>query len=134
MMRYKFRAWTGNEMLENVIPVNDSAVITDMQGFPPTATVAYRHDIKSIMEYCGRKDKDGNEIYESDVVGILMDRLGSSYPHFKENDYCVCEIIFEDGGFHAINNEREYQFPLWALAPGAFIRLGDVHQNPELLK
>ena len=63
-----WRAWKDGIMLYDVIPVNDVTVITAMQGCPPEATCLYELNVEDIMERIGKKDIDGNEIYEKDIV------------------------------------------------------------------
>lgn len=83
----------------------------------------------TVLQYTGRRDKQGNEVFEGDVLAVFMDRLGDSYPFFSKNDYILCEVAFENGGFHAINYKEGMQFPLWALAPDSFDRMGNIYQD-----
>lgn len=119
MKDIKFRAWTGKEMLKDVIPINESAVITDMQGFPEQAFVLYRHDIKDIMQFSGFKDKKNIDIYEGDV--------------YIQGDYNIkYKVIFKDGVFvgNQIGNKS-----LAGIAH--FIKhievIGNIYENPNFI-
>lgn len=69
----KYNAWTGKEMLFNVIPVNDSAVITDMQNPPPKAWVLYRHDIENIYRSTSLVDSTDKEVFSGDILEHIYD-------------------------------------------------------------
>lgn len=89
----KFRAWTGKEMLYDVLYVNDKAVITDMQGFPPSANVAYRHDIKAIMDFVGLQDKNNKDVYEGDMFRVTKDEPWLNVT--EKEDFCIVTWIQE---------------------------------------
>jgi len=69
----KFNAWTGSEMLLDVIPVNDSAVITDMQNPPPEAFVLYRNDIQKILKSTSIVDSTDKEVFDGDILEHIYD-------------------------------------------------------------
>jgi hypothetical protein len=57
-------------------------------------------------------DKNGNPVYSNSKVRIFTDLLGGEY-YYLPKEIIVCEIIWENGGFHAINYQTSMQFPLW---------------------
>lgn len=69
----KFNAWTGGEMLLDIIPVNESAVITHMQNPPPKALVAYRHDIQKILKSTSIVDSTDKEVFDGDILEHIYD-------------------------------------------------------------
>ena len=87
-------------------------------------------DPKTVGQYTGVKDCEKEEIAEGDEVGVMLDRLGDDY-NLKENDYMICQVIFESGGFHLLNNDREAQFPLWAVNSEALKIIGNIHTNQQ---
>ena len=82
----------------------------------------------------GLRDKNGREIYEGDVVNVhfyhepdKMPVIGKVYWsaglacfHIRGNDACTYSVSFKTGGN-------------WGDTPAVEI-IGNIHENPELLK
>lgn len=70
---------------------------------------------KEIKEYKCQilADRNGNPVFQDSKVKIFTDLIGDDYDLPRE--IIICEIIWENGGFHALNIQTEEQFPLWQL-------------------
>ena len=71
-------------------------------------------DPSTVGQYTGLKDKNGERIFEGDILSIWNDR----------NDV----VVFEDGAFDLENTSIPMRFA------NKFEVIGNVHDNPELLK
>ena len=123
MREIKFRAWdkTNAIMIFDDIWVHCYGSKSNLPDFhiaetPSEETYDARTDLE-IMQYTGLKDKNGKEVYESDVVRIL-------------NNTTV--VYYENGGFRVGSlfkssliylNENNVEFEV----------IGNLHENPELL-
>ena len=65
----------------------------------PDVPVIHKVDPNTVCMFIGLKDKDGNEIYEHDLISISEDRE-------------PCEVIFEKGCFLAFNPKTLIRMPL----------------------
>lgn len=76
-----------------------------------------------LMEYTGLKDKNNKEIYEGD---ILFESFGERY----------YKVIFENGSFRAEfkGDFEEHSFDLIDVAAQGCEIVGNIYENPELLK
>jgi YopX protein len=111
--RYKFRAWWKDREGKAEELIND---INDR----PISDLNESHLI--IEQYTGLKDKNGKEIYEGDIL---------------ENDNGPkSEVVFWDGAFCLdFGNGLNHFNSLTNFAPGiAKAVIGNIHENPELLK
>jgi uncharacterized phage protein (TIGR01671 family) len=100
-----FRIWNGQEMIYDVMvgkfgvfyvnPSNDGIDENDTASLSPFNT-KYPDDIP-VMQYTGLQDKNGNKIFEGDIV----ERFDKDNPFV---DYpSTYEIIYgQKGGFHAM--------------------------------
>lgn len=115
------RYWTDEEIKENaswlLFPDNDN--INNVE-----------------IEQCtGLKDKNGKLIFEGDIVKTKHDDVGVVIysDHFLE-----WRIIFKKGRKHLLDNE-EFGVPMFDFTENAIGKnilkvIGNIHENPELLK
>lgn len=65
----------------------------------PDVPVIHKVDSDTVCQFTGLRDKEGNEIYEHDLISIFKDRE-------------PCEVIFEKGCFLAFNPRIHIRMPL----------------------
>lgn len=128
MRKIKFRAWDKQQ----------SRMIVDKQEFIPllvTSMGVFKLDPRlkgdryirmndsrfELMQFTGLTDKNGADIYEGDIVS-------SDYyePDFKESGPVVYNSI--DMRFEVDAGEQD------AFRYGNLTAIGNIHQNPELIK
>lgn len=132
----KFRAWDGTFMIN---PYCDLREHNQFWGEDLTNT-PYKSPI-SVMQFTGIHDKNGKEIYEGDIV-----RIAAGNPSWTADPF---EVVFMNGAFQikkpyfqaatsfssylseclshdVITDNSDYSW--------LFEVIGNIHQNPELLK
>jgi len=148
MREIKFRCWFGGFMyyaIPSIIFSKSGVVIVNLNhheddfGGPPDTWTGY--DDYELMQYTGRKDKNGKEIYDGDIcqihyyhdpsipspIGIVkwVDSMTGfsivGYKNVEGNALTGCySLNFKSGG--------EWGNKL------AVEVIGNIHENPELLK
>jgi uncharacterized phage protein (TIGR01671 family) len=125
MREIKFRAWDNlkNEMMGEVWELRfgdqENVVAGDRQSQNFT-----------LMQYTGLKDKNGKEIYEGDV---MADRTKPKYRHKDKKEVVVWveQHPYYPHEWHLADNNKSGEYSLtyenWEI-------IGNIHQNPDLLK
>jgi uncharacterized phage protein (TIGR01671 family) len=122
----KFRAWS-KRMQKMLYPTeisfNYDGLVTVYYGVDIDEKI--KCDQNQVMQYTGLKDKNGVEIYEGDIFRVWDD---------DDND---CdedkEIKFEEGQWWW-GNDGGNSCPLFEVDTERFLIIGNIYQNPELLK
>lgn len=145
----KFRVWIGNDMEYNVVagrfgvfyvnPENGNGLDPKDSASLTPCNTKYPDDIP-LMQFTGLKDKNGKEIYESDIVEWTSKFKGTEIPtppkrgQIQYNDQgCVFHIIYELNGIHyykelnADTGGEDYSMTSIEV-------VGNIYENPELLK
>jgi uncharacterized phage protein (TIGR01671 family) len=143
MREIKFRAWLPNE--EKMFYQNEQyleSFLKRANNFETKFKKEHpKYNSKVLCQYTGLRDKNGKEIYEGDIVNILVCNKSWKNRNFT--------IGYELGGF-SLQIEGESPVSLgyyfWGLVEnnkassykhcdGSFFEItGNIHENPELLK
>lgn len=132
MREIKFRAWqNGHKRMREVHSISwKDGVITyvgiTQQNTAPAAqtygTKDYPLSYLNVMQYTGLKDKNGVEIYEGDVVKARG---------FEPDTY---EVVFDRGGFCLKRGDDGYYPDIKYVEDEHGEVIGNIYQNPELIK
>ena len=110
----KFRAW----VKENKEWLYTDLEITEYDFCRNEIWLDYE-DCTSIEQYTGLKDKNGKEIYEGDIIDYNSDGQSIWYVKYNAPHY---ELI-DEYGFTMFLEDSPHQ-----------TIIGNIHENPELLK
>jgi len=134
MREIKFRAWDGHKMYADVgvLPLSgEEKVMTSHY------TMKYRPDQVELMQYTGLKDKNGVEIYESDILSIRNGVYGTAFYYRCAVDYLEAAFRLNPYAIYQDGNERDdislvggYE---WQVSKDMEV-IGNIYENPELLK
>jgi len=103
-----FRAWDGEQMI--------TGDVKRLFGGIPNHELIQRHP-STLMQNTGIKDKNGNEIYEGDIVSW------EGYCGDEEKREIREEVIFGGGAFN----------PVCSMPGDEFEIIGNVYENFELI-
>jgi len=124
----KFRAWNKTTCLmidlRKVTPLALDANLKHDGLFVP-----FSKDIV-LMQYTGLKDKNGKDIYEGDIVKYTS--WENKY-NIKEFIY-VREVKFKNGRFFPLPSDNICEDGWYSYGTKDFEVIGNVFENPELLK
>ena len=128
MREIKFRAWDKKKkiMYDNVSFSSDNYSPRRITSPDIDILKFVNYDDCELIQYTGPKDKNGNEIYEGDLVEwdgkifIIEYEKGCYWLHSKKNDSGVYI-----GGVYILSIEA---------TPCEFEIIGNIYENPELIK
>ena len=117
--KIKFRAWDKRH--------NSMEYINDLYWFEENGIHDFNDDNYIFMQNTGLKDKNGKEIYDSDIVKVTW---GSGKIVFYEVKYC------ESLGYHFLRDtkNKEDDDIICIYDYSQMDVIGNVFDNPELLK
>lgn len=119
MREIKFRAWDKiNKEMFNVESIN----FQERRFYRDVVSYRDFNDIE-LIQYTGLKDKNEKEIYEGDILSN-----GNNEKPYK--------VIFENGSYRAEfeGDFDEYSFDLIDIVAQGCEVVGNIYENPELLK
>lgn len=116
MRQIKFRCW------------DEKNQVMVVQGEPDVETLysfMFHYGWLDLMQFTGLLDKDGKEIYEGDIVNILLPYRGEGdLPEVNENK----QVFFDEGGF-----TTEKGMYLGFFEESVYTVIGNIFQSPHLL-
>lgn len=120
---------------DSVKPEDEQHVIMQ-DGFSdwnmPRDTVVYEIDPDTLCQYTGLTDKNGNEIWENDIISIAA----YSYDE-PEDDYFGIVTYCEKDACWSLNNNEKYGEIIcecFGSYTTEIINHGNIFDNPELLE
>lgn len=135
----KFRIWSNdaNKFIPSdldrfFVTMDGKIALVDDFGDTPSLKI-FKESYGVIQQYTGLKDKNGVEIYEGDILPFRKKLLDSNinYKWYKYNGVVTCNDKLACYELR-YNNENSIEgLSYWA---GSVEVIGNIHENPELLK
>lgn len=94
--------------------VEPGSYISNSAGAP----FAYDVRPETVGQFTGLKDREGREIYEGDIVATRDE---------------ILEVLYAEDGFYVFDHKTGGYGPL-IVQKGRCEVIGNIHENPELLK
>lgn len=126
-MIQRFRAWDkhGQKMFTNdeLIIWNGNVYANDSKKLTCNNLKGWSIDDEYLMQSTGLKDKNGNEIFEGDIVKMSKD---------VSVDTTYYEVVRRRGGAYSLES-KQHGCDLWIRHTYCEI-IGNIYENPELLE
>ncbi len=117
MREIKFRAW---DKMFNQMVAQDIVDKWAIYSLNPSESVTH-----IIMQYIGRKDKNGKEIYEGD---IYKQPRNNSLVDGEVKEYLIGRVRFDNDVYWCMEGEYIFNRIKWT---GEVV--GNIYENPDLL-
>lgn len=138
MRELKFRAWdemgkimhydfqfirSGTEASDWIVFSSDKQRLSDK---PHPFNNPYPQQQLKIMQYTGKKDKNGREVYEGDILRYMLDTHVNIF---------VEPVKWDDELVHwrPFNDQCDYDGLLTVQSLSECVIIGNIYQNPEML-
>jgi uncharacterized phage protein (TIGR01671 family) len=90
--------------------------------------IHYNTEEWELMQFTGIKDRNGKNIYESDII-----RVDDNYDKFGFAAAAKCEVIFDKGKFMMYDKESGGKWYFEDNETNYIEVIGTIHKTPELL-
>lgn len=127
MRDIKFRAWDERNKRMTYDIIN-----TEMRdGYIGINVISCGGYIVDLMQYAGRKDKDGKDIYEGDILYL---KCMTPFEDLSHGNYRPFLCQFKDYGyFFTRKNTTDIPIVSWVNEHGITV-IGNIYENPELME
>lgn len=123
----KFRIWADNKFYNKCLVGNTNNTNDEKWTYPMVWLEKQKEwvhcDNGIICQYTGLHDKNGKEIYEGDIVRIIV----------NNNIEKICKVEFKNGIFGVMFSKNKDLTAFPHFCNTTFEVIGNIYDNPELL-